>query len=70
MNTPVRWYCSFCKRDVKFNTIGMDVDEVRRCPDCKNNSVVLLQFTPRRRRAPAPISEPFLKPLPLCKSAI
>jgi hypothetical protein len=62
MKTFPRWYCSFCKRDVKFTTIGADVDEVRQCPTCQNNSVVFLQFTPLQRRAPAPISEPFLKP--------
>jgi DNA-directed RNA polymerase subunit RPC12/RpoP len=64
-NAPVLWHCSFCKRDVKFNTIGTDADEVRRCPDCRNNSVVLLQFTPRPRRHTLRVSHsPFLKRQP------
>ena len=61
MTSTPRWHCSFCKRDVKFADIWTEIDAVRRCPVCHNNSVVFLQFTPRQRRAATSRAEPFLK---------
>ncbi|MDD5139403.1 MAG: hypothetical protein PHY43_03965 [Verrucomicrobiales bacterium] len=59
MKTTPRWYCSYCKRDVKILAIVNDADSVQRCPDCGNNSAVFLQYSPRPRRVTTP--EPFLK---------
>jgi hypothetical protein len=49
------WYCSFCKSaklQVPAPAPG-NCDAVERCPDCRNNSLVWLEFTPRKINLPS-----------------
>lgn len=58
------WYCSFCKA-VKSQVpapANVECDDVEHCPDCRNNSLVWLRWTPRARRVTGP--QPFLKRQP------
>ena len=55
------WYCSFCKA-AKFQVPAPapgNRDAVERCPDCRNHSLVWLEFQHSPRRVAT--DQPFLK---------